>query len=261
MTMVHTLELGSFYADGGAMFGAVPKRAWSRRYFSDDENRCLLAIRGLLVRVGRRTVVVDCGVGQKPDKRLAYYNWRETRPMEEALAQHGVGVEEVTDVIFTHLHFDHCGGATRLDDRGTVVPTFPRAIHWTSRRHWVHAQRPSLLEADSFFADNTDVLWKNGLIRLVDDEVTTLGDGISLYQCDGHTLGQLAPFFDLPEGAALFPGDVIPIAAHLSAVWISAYDIEPVRSLTSKQLLIDLAKQRRAKIYFCHDAVEAMREM
>lgn len=247
------INYGFFYADGGAMFGAVPKRAWKRRYASDEQNRCLLAIRGLLVRVGARVVLVDCGVGQKPDKRLSYYQWKENLPIDEVFSTVGVTPDEVTDVILTHLHFDHCGGATYRDSQGEVVPQFPNAVHWTSRRHWEHAMNPSLLEADSFFRENVEVLLRQQLIRFVDGD-TSIGDGITLYECDGHTVGQLAPLFVGEEGAVLFPGDVIPIAAHHSAVWISAYDIEPLKSLQSKQRLLDVARETNATLVYCHDA-------
>ena len=153
---IQLIDTGFFHADGGAMFGAVPKTAWSRRYPSDEHNGCILAMRSVLVRDGNgKTVLVDNGAGNKHLKQLGYYNFFDLVDLREELQRRGVACEEVTDVVLTHLHFDHCGYTTQKEEQPDGKPlfkmAFPNATHWVSRAQWENFLHPNALETDSYF--------------------------------------------------------------------------------------------------------------
>lgn len=225
---IQLIDTGFFHADGGAMFGAIPKTAWSRRYPSDEQNGCILAMRTLLVRDGNgKIVLVDNGAGNKHLKQLSYYNFFDLVDLKEELQRRGVACEEVTDIILTHLHFDHCGYTTQKEEQPDGKPlfkmAFPNATHWVSRTQWENFLHPNALEADSYFIENMQATYDSGKLRLIESD-TNLCPGIDLRLFDGHTPGQIAPYITTPERTYVFAGDVIPLAASVSPLWISAYD-------------------------------------
>lgn len=256
---IQLIETGRFHADGGAMFGAVPKTAWSRRYPSDGQNGCILAMRSLLVRDGKgKIVLVDNGAGSKQLKQLSYYRFFGLADLEEELRKRGVACEEVTDVVLTHLHFDHCGYTTqkeeaRADGKPRYRMRFPNAIHWVSRAQWENFLHPNALEADSYFIENMQAVYDSGKLRLIDRD-TTLCPGIDLRLFDGHTPGQIAPYITTPGRTYLFAGDVIPLAASVSPLWISAYDTYPVLSYREKMRMLEEAATEQQAVIYCHDA-------
>ena len=155
---IQLIDTGFFHADGGAMFGAIPKTAWSRRYPSDKQNGCILAMRSMLVRDGNgKIVLVDNGAGNKHLKQLSYYNFFDLVDLKDELQRRDVACEDVTDVILTHLHFDHCGYTTQKEEQTGGKPlfkmAFPNAIHWVSRAQWENFLHPNALEADSYFIE------------------------------------------------------------------------------------------------------------
>lgn len=249
------ISTGNLYADGGAMFGIVPKTAWQRRYPHDENNRCLLAMRSLLVRTDcGRVILVDTGAGNKQLKNLSYYGFSGLSDLHQELLKRGVKAEEVTDVVFTHLHFDHCGYATLEDphDRSLSL-AFPKATHWVSRKQWENFMSPNPLENDSYFPENMQAVVDAGLLRLI-DTATDLCDGVALRLFDGHTPGQIVPYIQGGEQTYVFAGDVVPLAAHLSLKWISAYDTFPLTSYAEKKRLLDEAVQEKQALIYCHDA-------
>jgi glyoxylase-like metal-dependent hydrolase (beta-lactamase superfamily II) len=252
---IQLFETGYFLADGGAMFGAVPKTAWQRRYPCNDKNQCVLAMRSALARTADgRIVLIDTGAGRVHTKRQSYYGFfNETDPAEE-LAKRGVAPEQVTDVVFTHLHFDHCGYASRKEEAtGRPAPAFPNATHWISRAQWENARRPSPPEKDSYAAAGLYAIAKANKVNLMDED-TTLCREITLRLYDGHTPGQIVPYLETPERTIVFAGDVIPLAASVSPEWISAYDTFPVTSYYEKIRMLEEAAAREQAIVYCHDA-------
>lgn len=238
------------------MFGAIPKAAWQRRYPCDESNRCVLAMRSVLITGchGGRIVLIDTGAGSGQMKRLNHYGFFNLRNLTGELSARGVPAEEVTDVILTHLHFDHCGYATQRDETsGRLSPAFPNAIHWISRRQWENCFHPSPLERDSYFARDINALEKTNAVRLIDAD-TTLCPGIDLCLYDGHTPGQIAPYIHTPLRTIVFAGDVIPLAACTSLEWISAYDTHPLISYTEKVRMLETAATCRQALIYCHDA-------
>lgn len=255
---IRLFNAGLFYADGGAMFGAVPRTAWGRRYAADTLNRCTLAMQiSLITTQDGRVILIDTGVGTKHLDRLSrsYYAFHSLTDPACMLARLGIAPEDVTDVILTHLHFDHCGGTTRIDPQGRLLPSYPRARVHVSRAQLRECAAPNPLEADSFSAEHIDAVRRAGLLHPVDAD-TTIHPHIRLSLHDGHTAGQISVTIDRSDGrpGVLFPGDVVPTAAHLSPTWISAYDVRPLASLREKCRLLDHAAARGLTVVFCHDA-------
>lgn len=254
---IQLIDTGFFYADGGAMFGAIPKTAWSRRYPSDEQNGCILAMRSALVRTDDgHIILIDNGTGDKQLSRLNYYRFFDLVDLGDELRKRGVSCNDVTDVVLTHLHFDHCGYTTRRSGaRGQASYTlaFPNAVHWVSRAQWENFLHPNALEADSYFTENMQAVADNGHLRLIEND-TSLCPGITLRLHDGHTPGQIVPYITTPERTFIFAGDVIPLAASVSPLWISAYDTFPLLSYTGKIKMLEEAAREKQAIIFCHDA-------
>ena len=250
-----TIDTGYFYADGGAMFGAIPKTSWSRRYPSNAQNGCVLAMRSLLIEADGRIILVDNGAGYKHLKALSYYQFFDLQDLHEALRKRGIEPTDVTDMVFTHLHFDHCGYTTLQDPQSdTLRLAFPNANHWVSRRQWENFRHPHPLEQGSYFPEDMELVETSGRLRLVEEEEMTLTPHVRFRLFDGHTPGQIALYCDLPERTYLFAGDVIPLAAHLSLAWISAYDDAPLRSYEAKERMLAEAVAHKQAIIYCHDA-------
>lgn len=257
---IQLIDSGYFQADGGAMFGAIPKTAWSRRYPANEQNGCTLAMRSLLIIMDcGRTILVDNGVGNKQLDQLGYYHFSGLTDLGIELQKRGVCREEITDVVLTHLHFDHCGYTTRHEEglppghHSPLSLSFPNATHWVSRAQWENFLHPNALERDSYFPENMLPVANSGKLCLIDSD-TELCPGVQLRLYNGHTPGQIVPYIDTPERTYVFAGDVIPLAASLSAAWISAYDTYPVCSYTEKLRMLEEAVCERQALIYCHDA-------
>lgn len=252
---IELIETGFFLADGGAMFGAIPKSAWQRRYPADEDNRCVLAMRSMLITDDDgKIILIDTGAGNKHLKALAYYRFFNLTDLPEALAARNIRPEQVTDVVLTHLHFDHCGYATRCDDAGNGLSvTFPNARHWVGRTQWENFLSPNALEKDSYFPEDMMPVEEAGLLRLLAED-TMLSTSVGLRLYDGHTPGQIVPCIRTPERTFVFAGDVVPLAASVSPEWISAYDTHPVTSYNEKLRLLEAAASGNQTVIFCHDA-------
>jgi glyoxylase-like metal-dependent hydrolase (beta-lactamase superfamily II) len=254
MWQYQILTTGFFHADGGAMFGAIPKRAWRRKYPSAADNTCVLAMNCLLVWNPEKVIVLDTGVGSKDLGALSYYRFYELQEIAGLIRTQGFEPEQVTDVVLSHLHFDHCGGCTYRDASHSLQITFPNARHWVSRRQWENYMHPNVLEKASFRPDDLLPVLQSGLLHRIDDFPVEPAPGFRLDVYEGHSAGQLVSFFQTKEGTGVFAGDVIPTRAHLSDDWISAYDTHPLDSLAAKiRLKKELAKTP-AQLFFYHDA-------
>ncbi|GHT53847.1 MBL fold metallo-hydrolase [Bacteroidia bacterium] len=255
--MIHyrILRTGFFTADGGAMFGTIPKQAWKRMYEADDEGNCLLAMNCLLVWNESRVVLLDTGIGVKDLGKLSYYHFHRLKKLTDLIRIQGFEPEQVTDVVLSHLHFDHCGACTYTKGGQTEI-TFPNARHWISKTQWESYMNPNELETHSFRQSDIMPVWKYGAVRLIDNDYE-LFKGFNLSLFDGHTKGQIVSFIEL-EGKEilLFPGDVIPTRANFSDIWISAYDIEPLESLAAKKRIKEWTEGERVRYVFYHDAYE-----
>ena len=253
MLQYRILKTGFFLADGGAMFGAIPKRAWNRKYPSDEQNLCRLAMNCLLVWNEDRIILLDAGVGNKELGKLSYYGFQERKDLCELIRSHGFNPEQVTDVVLSHLHFDHCGGCTYRDEEKNLRITFPNARHWIGEKQWQNYLHPNALEKDAFRREDLMPVFDAGLIRRIDSDVE-LCENFYMKLFDGHTQSQIVSFINIENGQwLLFPSDVIPTKAHLSDEWISAYDVEPLKSLAAKITLKEWTKQKNITTIFYHD--------
>jgi glyoxylase-like metal-dependent hydrolase (beta-lactamase superfamily II) len=245
---IHFIDTAKFHADGGAMFGAIPKTAWGRKYPSDEHNQCVLVTRSVLIKTDcGKVILIDTGSGNKHPKELYWYRFFDERNLIKELASLNVKPKDVTDVVLSHLHFDHCGYAATDGE-----PTFPNATYWVSRQQWKEMRSPNPLEEDSFFKEDLMPVWEHDKLSLIDND-TTLCPNINLKLFGGHTNGQIVVYIDSDEDSYVFAGDVIPLAASISPKWISAYDCFPVTSYHEKIKLLDDAANNGRKIIFCHD--------
>lgn len=247
------IETGRFALDGGAMFGVVPWVFWSRTNPPDDRQRITLAARCLLIRGEGRTILVDTGNGSKwNDKLRDIYRLDQSHSaLERSLAAAGVRPEEVTDVILTHLHFDHCGGSTKFVD-GALVPTFPNAKHYVQQDHWDAAMHPTDRDKASFMKDDYMPLYERGMLTMVDGE-QELFPGISMVVCNGHTTAQQLPLISDGTKTMLFCCDLVPTASHVPLPYIMGYDLRPLTTLEEKKRLLPRAAKEGWTLFLEHD--------
>jgi len=246
-----------FRLDGGAMFGVVPKVLWDVVKPADELNRIRMGTNCLLIRDGRSVVLVDTGIGDKLDgKSRALYALAEGgERLPERLRALGVAPEAVTDVISSHLHFDHCGWHTRRDgDR--VVPTFPNARHWIERGELAHARAPNERDRVSYLPENWEPLLEAGLVELFDGEsAPAIVPGVVAVKAPGHTADLCIVTVDGGGGArAVFWADLVPHAAHVPLAWIMGFDAFPMATLASKKHWLPRAAAGGWLSIFEHDA-------
>jgi len=252
---IELIDTGYFYADGGAMFGAIPKSSWSKRYPHDDTNSCILAMNCLLITTDDgRIMLIDNGAGTKQLKKKSYYRFFNLIDLHAILKEKGITPDQVTDVILTHLHFDHCGYTTLENpETGDLCLAFPRANHWISKKQWDHLSSLHPLEKESYFKENTALLSGSPLLKLIEED-TIISPVMTLRLFEGHTSGQIVPYITQQDQTFVFAGDVIPLAASISPEWISAYDSYPLSSYHEKCRLLEEAVLKNQAIIFCHDA-------
>jgi glyoxylase-like metal-dependent hydrolase (beta-lactamase superfamily II) len=251
----------AFYAlDGGAMFGVVPRPLWERRMTPDARNRVRLASRCLVAvdRVAGRVVLVDTGLGESWDPKRAdiYAIDRSGGGLEAGLVRLGLSRDAVTDVILTHLHFDHAGGTARRGRDGQLELAFPHATHHVQRRAWQLAHAPSEKDAGSFRVQDLEPLQHSNLLHLVEGDATLFPD-LEIIGSEGHTAGQQLPRFHGDGTHVTFCADVIPTHAHLRPSWVMAYDVLPLTTIEEKKVVMAEALEDDGVLVFEHDPLMA----
>lgn len=251
---ISIIGAGDFRLDGGAMFGVVPKRLWSRVCPTDESNRIAMTTNCLLIEGEGRRILVDTGLGHKESRNFVdiYGVDFSHHTLEDSLAACGVRTEDITDVILTHLHFDHVGGATRRAGE-EIVPTFPNARHHVQKRHYDHALNPTERDRASFLPHNIEPLARAGLFEFTDGD-TELFPGIHLIVVNGHTPGQqTVKISDGSNVIVWFAGDLLPMSAHVPLPYIMGYDLFPMTTLEEKKRLLPQATEERWVAVFEHD--------
>ncbi|MFL5260954.1 MAG: MBL fold metallo-hydrolase [Anaeromyxobacteraceae bacterium] len=247
---------GTFALDGGAMFGIVPRTLWERHLVPDARHRVRLAARCLLAldRAAGRCILVDDGMGDKWDaKRLEMYAVdRSGGGLDASLAAHGVSRRDVTDVILTHLHFDHAGGTTRRRPDGALELGFPNATYHLQRRNWQWAHAPSEKDLGSFLPENFALLEGSGRLHLVEGERELYPD-LQLIVSEGHTVAQQLPRFHGDGTHLTYCGDLIPTRAHVRLPWVMAYDLYPLTTIEEKKMLLAQALDEDGILFLEHD--------
>jgi len=249
-----TIETGKFKLDGGAMFGVVPKSIWHKINPADSNNMCTWAMRCLLIEDGDKLILIDTGIGDKQsDKFFSYYDLSGDNDVVSSINKAGYAANDVTDVILTHLHFDHCGGAVSLDKAtGIYQPTFANAMYHSHQKHWAHAMQPNPREKPSFLKENFESLEKSGQL-VFDDENSKIGNNIQLRVVNGHTESMFVPRIDTGNDIIYFCADLIPSIGHIKVNYVMAYDIEPLKSMEERQSFLNTALEENAKLFFEHD--------
>jgi len=251
---LYKIETGTFQVDGGAAFGVVPKRVWQKRYPCNDDNFVRLAMRCLLIETGDKLILIDSGTGDKQLEYLKYYDFVGVISFETELNKLGFSCSQITDVVYTHLHFDHCGGSTRYNsDKTSIELTFPNATHWVGESQWKNFLNPNIREGDSYFPENIQPIHEAGKLKMVSENQWLCPD-VELRLFNGHTVGQLVSYIHSDEKTYVYVGDVIPLTACLPVAWISAYDTYPITAMEEKKALLDEAAEKKQILFFEHDA-------
>lgn len=251
---LYPIHISNFKIDGGAMFGVVPKVLWQKVYPADEQNLCNWALRSLLVETGDRLILIDNGYGNKQDEKFfrhVYLNGGDG--LEGGLAKAGFRPEDITDMVLTHLHADHCGGSIRYNPERTGFETvFPNATYWISRSHWEWAVNPNIREKDAFLPENILPIKESGQLKFVDQE-TSLAPGFDIRIFNGHTRGQMIPFIRYKNRTVVFTADLIPSYAHIPLVYNMSYDVEPLITLNEKEAFLKEALENHYILFFEHD--------
>lgn len=250
---LHKIEAGTFQVDGGAIFGVVPKKVWQKRYPCNAENFCNLSLRLLFIDTGEKKILIDTGTGTKQLPYLKYYGFESIPNLDIELQKIGYSSSEITDLVLTHLHFDHCGGCTDYQaDIKSLTLAFPNATHWVGKAQWDNFLTPNVREGDSYFPENMLAVELAGKLKLVSKN-EWLCKEVELRLFNGHTVGQLVAYIHLADKTYVYVGDVIPIAASLPIAWISAYDTNPIKSMEEKKELLQEAVEKNQILFFEHD--------
>ncbi len=251
---ISTIETGYVSLDGGAMFGVVPKTLWNRTNPADEFNRIILAMRLMLIKYKDRIIITDAGVGKKMNEKLAkIYNVDHSRyDLISGLNNATIKAEEITDVILTHLHFDHVGGSTYHDENGDLRLTFPNAKHHVQKIHWEWANNPSEKDAASFMKENFIPIKESNQLNLIDGP-GELFPGLELILFNGHSPSMQAPKISDGKNTLLFCADIFPTASHIPIPYIMGYDIQPMTTLQEKKNLLPKALDEEWTLLFEHD--------
>ena len=252
---LHLFNISNFKVDGGAMFGVIPKALWSRVYPSDESNLIVLTLNSLVVETDGHVILVDTGWGDKQDDKFFRHVHRHGgEGVIEGIKSRGYSPEDITDVVLTHLHADHCGGCVRNKPGGTGFElVFPEAIYHVSRVQYEWASANNIREADAFLEENILPIAQSGRINLVDEE-GELFKGFSVRICYGHTPGLMIPVINFNGRKMIYTGDLIPTMAHIPLIWNMSYDIESLKTIEEKKAILQEALDNNYILVFQHDA-------
>ncbi len=248
--------------DGGAMFGNAPRALWSQWIPPDERHRIPLACRCLLVRDGGRHFLFEAGIGAFFDPKLKdrYGVVEDRHVLLDSLAAVGLAPQDIDVVVFSHLHFDHAGGALTLFRPDAPLDlAFPRATFVVGREAWQRAQKPHPRDRASFVPKLQELLAASGRMELVDGErADSLGNGYRFHRSDGHTPGLLLSEVDMPAGPVVFAADLIPGRAWVHLPITMGYDRYPEMLIEEKQRLLDSVIDRKGRLFYTHDHEIAM---
>lgn len=244
----------NFKMDGGACFGVVPKSVWNKQVVCDENNMINLTSRCLLIETDDRLILIDTGMGNKQsEKHYSYFHRFGGHSLEKAFAQAGYAFDQVTDVILTHLHMDHVGGAVKwADDGKTPLATFPSATYYCSKLQWDSALNPNPREKASYFPENYMSLYEEGRLEFIFEDMQIFR-GIYLEIKSGHTLGQLIPIIDYKGNKLVFAADFIPLLFNIPLPYVPSYDVDPVRSMQEKEAFLQRAADDNYILILEHD--------
>lgn len=248
---IFAVECERFALDGGAMFGTVPKALWEKSNPADEKNRIEMSARAMLIVGNGRKILVDTGMGQKWEPKYREMYKISDSFLEANLRRAGVSAEEITDVILTHLHFDHAGGATKLVD-GKLVPTFPNATYYVQEANYKWAMNPNAREKASYLKENFVPLLEHNKLRFTSGE-EELFPGVHLMLSHAHTHAQQLVRVTDGSTSVCYCGDLIPTSSHIPLPWVMGYDLYPLEIMEEKRKLLERAADEHWTLFFEHD--------
>ena len=268
---LYTINTGYFKLDGGAMFGVVPKSIWNEINPADENNMCSWALRCLLIEDGNRLILVDNGMGNKQAaKFFSYYYLHGDDTLDKSLAKYGFHQDDITDVILTHLHFDHCGGSIEREGE-KLVPAFKNAVYWSNKKHWDWAVNPNEREKASFLKENILPIEESRQLKMVNGEwsivskenqivnnrlqtiSSEINSSLSFRIVNGHTEAMMLPQINYKGRTIVFMADLLPSHGHLPIPYVMAYDMFPLTSLHEKKSFLKEAIENDYILFFEHD--------
>lgn len=250
---IHGLRDGFFHLDGGAMFGVVPKTLWQRFFTPDEDNRIRLALNSLLIETGKKNILVETGIGDHlPKKHASYYSLERDPGLVGELDRIGFAPEDIDYVINTHLHFDHSGGNTRINDSGEVVPTYPGARYVFQKGEYLTALDPPFRDKPSYMRPYFKPLEDFGVLDLVEGDSTIL-EGIEVLLTPGHTAHHQVVKISSEGKTLCYLGDLVPTTAHAGMSYIMSYDMFPADTMTSKEMIFKRGITEDWLFAFNHD--------
>lgn len=258
---LYTINTGYFKLDGGAMFGVVPKTIWNKINPADENNLCNWALRCLLIEDGNRLILIDNGNGDKQDAKFwSHYYLHGDETLESSLAEYNFNVDDITDVILTHLHFDHCGGSIKREG-DQLVPAFKNATYWSNLQHWDWAVNPNEREKASFLAENILPIEASSHLKFIEVAgmdngklgETIFNESISIRFVNGHTKAMMLPQVKYKNKTVVFMADLLPSAGHIPLPYIMGYDMFPLTTLQEKKAFLNEALENDYILFFEHD--------
>lgn len=256
------LSTGLFGLDGGAMFGTVPKVLWEKTNPADQNNRIAMAARALLLKSPGKNILIDTGnggdftlkYGEKlgPKFKEMFNLDNEGEILFKSLMEYDLTPEDITDVVLTHLHFDHAGGATKVVN-GKLVPAFPHAKYYIQDVNLKTAQTPNLRERASYYPANFQPLIDAGVLTVLNGATENLLPNVSVIINNGHTSGQ--QLVKVSDGSThlLYCGDAVPTSTHVRVPWLMGYDLNPLMLMEEKKIILDQAAKEKWYLFFEHD--------
>lgn len=253
---LYTIDTGFFKLDGGAMFGVVPKSIWQKLNPADENNMCNWAMRCLLIEDGNRLILIDNGIGNKQsDKFFGFYYLNGDATLDLSLAKLGFHRDDITDVVLSHLHFDHCGGSVIWNsDRTKYQTAFKNAKYWSNKEHWQHALDSNPREKASFLTENIMPIQESGQLFFVENG-NEVADFMTLPKVYGHTEAMMLPHINYKGQTIVFCADLIPSLGHLPVNYVMAYDIKPLESMRDRQSFLEQAIKNDFILFFEHDPI------
>lgn len=251
---LHSINAGYFKLDGGAMFGVVPKSIWNKTNPADSNNMIDMAMRCLLVEYGDRLVLIDNGIGDKQDvKFFGYYYLHGDDTLQKSLAKAGFGLDDITDVFLSHLHFDHCGGSIVRNKSGDGFhPAFPNAVYWSNEEHWNWATNPNAREKASFLKENILPIQESGQLRFTKADAE-LFPGFRVKFFNGHTDAMMIPHIQYRGRTLVYMADLLPTTGHIPVPYVMAYDTRPLLTLDEKSKFMEDAASHDYVLFLEHD--------
>ena len=252
---INIIDAGHFKLDGGAMFGVVPKSIWHKLNPADDNNMCSWSMRCLLVEDNGKLILIDTGMGDKQDAKFQGFYYRHgDGDLLTSIVRAGYSPNEITDVILSHLHFDHCGGAVQWNaDRTRFQLAFPNAQYWTHSAHWHEATHPNAREKATFLKENIMPIFESGQLYFCDQVPDHFGPNIDLKYGDGHTQKMIMPHLKCNGKTVVFMADTVPSSGHLPLPYVMGYDVRPLQTMAEKEILLNDALANDHILIFDHD--------